>query len=95
MGIEEMPHPCPAWCRADHDEIHEQDLRHETFVRTVPAIVRGGGVAETGELHVSGFRAFDEDEAWVAVDGLHLTPESAQRLVHQIRTLLEELGERR
>lgn len=89
-----MPQLCPAWCRADHDEIHEQDLRHATFVRTVPAIVRGGGVAETGELHVSGFRAFEEDDVWVTVDGLHLTPESAQRLVREIKRVLEELGER-
>lgn len=71
--------------------MHRNDLRHETFVRVAPVIIREGGAAEAGELHISGFKAFEDDEIWVALGQLQVTPESAHRLVRQLNRVLTQL----
>lgn len=86
-----MSQLCPVWCRADHNEIHHDDQRHETTIRTVPAVIRQNGGPEAGELHIAAFRSFTDEEVWIAVDRLQLTPESARRMMRAVRDVLEDL----
>lgn len=91
-----MTELCPTWCRADHDETHDGDQRHETATRTVPVISRGlhdgSALAEADELHVAAFRFFAEDEMWITVDGLQITPESARRLIRELDRVVERVA---
>lgn len=87
---------CPTWCEADHaDTDHPDDRWHATSPVEIPALfaVRarddgpGRWVIETGDLSISTARHLGTAEIVTSIgrDGelaaLHLTPESARRLV--------------
>lgn len=90
-----IPIICPPWCRESHnDEVHLDDLRHQTEDLLLPVITRrrfrpsqDAPVevrAELDELGVVIFQAFGEAETWVAIAGefqsLEVSMESAERL---------------
>lgn len=95
MNEAEIPELCPAWCQSTHDEVVDGDQRHETLGRIAPVIRRelhgGGAVAEADELHVMAFQFFTDEETWIVVDRLQITPESARRLIRELTKVLNDV----
>ncbi len=84
---------CPQWCASLHDEALVEDRRHESEIRPVAVITRvtdDSPVAE--EVHVALFQFLDEDETWVGIEHLQISPESARRLIRELTVLLAEEG---
>lgn len=85
---------CPQWCVSLHDEALIEDRRHESEIRPVAVITRVTDDAPAAEeIHVTLFQFLDEDETWVGIEHLQITPESARRLTRELTALLAEEGE--
>ena len=84
---------CPRWCVSLHDEALVVDRRHESEIRPVAVITRVTDDAPAAEeVHVALFKFLDEDETWVGIEHLQITPESARRLLRELTALLAKEG---
>lgn len=84
---------CPWWCVSLHDEALVEDWRHESEIRPVAVITRVTDDAPAAEeVHVALFQFLDEDQTWVGIEHLQVTPESARRLIRELTALLAEEG---
>lgn len=84
---------CPQWCASLHDEVLVEDRRHESEIRPVAVITRVTDDAPVAdEVHVALFQFLDEEETWIGIEHLQMTPESARRLIRELTALLAEEG---
>lgn len=85
---------CPQWCASLHDEALVEDRRHESEIRPVAVITRVTNDAPAAEeIHAALFQFLNEDETWVGIEHLQISPESARRLIRALTALLAKEGE--
>lgn len=84
---------CPRWYVSLHDEALAEDWLHQSEIRPVAVITRVPDDARAAEdMHLALFQFLGEDETWVGIKHLQITPESARRLFRELAALLAEEG---